>query len=95
MACAGEVGMCISRATAARQLCRSTAVTLFNTHTRTHPSLFPLTKKKITARPPLPQGIMAARSRPTMQRIVVKTSMHDVEYLGNSYSDSEYSPSKR
>lgn len=30
-----------------------------------------------------------------MQRIVVKTSMHDVEYLGNSYSDSEYSPSKR
>lgn len=36
------------------------------------------------------QGFSTSRLRPTMQRIVVRTSIHDAEPLGNSYSDAEY-----
>ncbi|KAK2077400.1 hypothetical protein QBZ16_004245 [Prototheca wickerhamii] len=35
-------------------------------------------------------GFSTSRLRPTMQRIVVRTSIHDAEPLGNSYSDAEY-----
>ncbi|KAL6772165.1 hypothetical protein ACKKBG_A29190 [Auxenochlorella protothecoides x Auxenochlorella symbiontica] len=44
---------------------------------------------------PKAQGFSTGKARPTLQRIVVRTSIHDAEPLGNSYSDAEYVPRRR
>lgn len=44
---------------------------------------------------PCAQGFSTGKARPTLQRIVVRTSIHDAEPLGNSYSDAEYVPRRR